>query len=158
MSQANTDLTNSAVVEMNMLMGKLIPLVGSTGVYVTELESGLATAELPPEVNGNHIGTIYAGSLFVLAEVLGGIICWETFDRNIYYPIVKDLHIKFSTPARGKIKATARLGSHEIQEINSQVASRGKADFALNVDLIDANGTVVAVSNGVYQLRKLPFK
>ena len=42
------------------------PVLAATDLEVQELDRGRARVRMPVETNANHIGTFYAGSLFVL--------------------------------------------------------------------------------------------
>jgi len=62
------------------LSKKGIPFAGHTEVKVVELEPGYAKMLMPLEPNLNHVGTMYAGALFTLAELPGGAIFLSTVD------------------------------------------------------------------------------
>jgi hypothetical protein len=49
--------------------------------------------------NGNHVNTMYAGALFTLGEFAGGILHLVTFDYMKFFPIVKEVNIRFHRPA-----------------------------------------------------------
>ena len=46
----------------------IVPAIERTGIEILELEPGRATLRMPLEPNVNHVGTMYAGALFTLAE------------------------------------------------------------------------------------------
>ena len=50
---------------------------------------------MPLKPNKNHIGTMYAGALFTLAEMPGGVLFLSSFDNKAFFPIVKELTMKF---------------------------------------------------------------
>lgn len=137
--------------------GDFVPILGKMGVRVLEAQRGRAVAELPPEPNVNHFGVAYAGSLFSLAECLGGVLALTTFDVSSgLVPIVKDVHIEFHRPAMGTIRAEAGLSDEEITRVAAEAESSGRSEFTLTARLSDAEGTVVASTRGTYQLRRLP--
>lgn len=80
---------NQVVDMMNGALESTIPIAHKMGVKVVEARPGFAATSVPAEGNGNHFGVIYAGVLFTVAEVLGGIIPLITFDRSKYFPLVK---------------------------------------------------------------------
>ena len=49
-----------------------IKFVQNSGLKVVELRRGYVKCLMPMSGNGNHIGTMYAGSLFTVAEIPGG--------------------------------------------------------------------------------------
>ncbi|MDT4845080.1 hypothetical protein FQZ97_790550 [compost metagenome] len=108
---------------------------------------------MPYAGNQNHIGTLYAGALFTLAEMPGGALFLTSFDSRRFYPIVKEMNLRFRRPAKGDITVEARLGGEEIARIQRQAEADGKADYLLELQLLDAAGEVVAESRGLYQMR-----
>lgn len=131
-----------------------IPVIGAMGLRITELRPGFAAAEIPPERNVNHIGTVYAGSLFTVAEVLGGVIGLVTFDLEGYYPVVKGVDIAFRRTASSTVRAETSLSAEEIDRIQTEAAANGKSEFVLEATLTDEVGDVVATTRGTYQLRR----
>lgn len=64
---------------------------------------------MPGAGNENHIGSMYAGALFTLAEIPGGALFLTSFDSARFYPIVKEMTLRFRRPAKGDIRVEARL-------------------------------------------------
>ena len=147
---------DSQLVElMNGALGSTIPTARNMGVRVVEARRGFAAATVPVEGNGNHFGVIYAGVLFTVAEVLGGIIPLITFDTAKYFPLVKTLDIQFVAMAKSDVRAEASLDDEAIARIEAEAAERGKADFILEAVVTDADGKTVATTRGLYQLRAI---
>ncbi|UVS77384.1 DUF4442 domain-containing protein [Actinokineospora sp. UTMC 2448] len=135
----------------NAALAHLVPQAHRMGVRAVELEPGRIACRVPLDGNGNHIGTMYAGVLFTVAEVLGGGICLPSFDLTRYYPVVRSVRIDFTKPARTDVVAEAALDG--IEAIRTEVQAHGRADFTLNATLRDTAGIVVASTEGAYQLR-----
>ena len=108
---------------------------------------------MPFERNGNHVGTMYAGALFTLAEIPGGALFLSSFDTRRYFPIVTALDIRFLKPATSDVTIAITLPEERITAIAAEADANGKATFTLDGELTTADGTVVATSHGVYQLR-----
>lgn len=138
---------------INGSLGKAIPVAHGMGIEVTRARRGYASTTVPLEGNGNHFGVMYAGVLFTVAEILGGVIALASFDATAYYPLVKDLQIFFRRPATTAVTAEAALDDAEIDRIAAEAAANGKCDFTLEATVTDANGVVVATTRGLYQLR-----
>lgn len=135
------------------LLEQGIAFVERTGLKVEQLERGRVRCRMPLTGNANHIGTLYAGALFTCAEIPGGALFLSTFDPRRCYPVVKSLDLQFLKPATSDVTVDVQLSEDEIQRIEADLNARGKAEFVLNTELIDAQGVVVARSHGVYQLR-----
>src|SRR5512145_642366 len=85
-----------------------IRFVANSGLKVVELRRGYVKCLMPYAGNGNHIGTMYAGALFTLAEIPGGALFLSSFDVSKFYPIVKALDMQFVKPATGDV--TVEIG------------------------------------------------
>lgn len=127
-----------------------------TGIQVAALEDRYAKMLMPLQGNVNHVGMMYAGSLFTLGEITGGIIHIVAFDVNKFFPIVKEVTIKFKKPALTDITVEVSLTEDEAYQIQAEADEKGKADFTLNLELKDANGETVSLVSGVWQIRALP--
>ena len=149
-----------------------VPILAAMGIRRVEVAPGHAVAELPPEPNVNHFGVTYAGSLFSVAEMLGGVLALATFDLEGelagFVPLVKDSTIRFRRPALGVVRATASLSDDEVVRVRDDALATGKGEFVLEATLAtgkgefvleatltDVQGEVVASTVGTYQLRRL---
>ncbi|HSU03563.1 MAG TPA: YiiD C-terminal domain-containing protein [Nocardioides sp.] len=135
-----------------------VPILEAMGIRLVEVRPGLASAELPPEPNVNHFGVTYAGSLFSVAEMLGGVLSLATFDLEGelagFVPVVKESTIRFRRPALGVVRASAELSDVEAARTRTDALASGKGEFVLEATLTDALGEVVATTVGTYQLRR----
>jgi acyl-coenzyme A thioesterase PaaI-like protein len=118
------------------------------------LEAGFVRLRMPLAGNQNHLGSMYAGALFTLAEIPGGALFITSFDVTRFYPLIKEMQLRFRRPATGDICVEARLSSAAIERLQTEAQALGKADYLLELELTDASGEVVATSRGLYQLRK----
>ena len=111
---------------MNGAMEATIPPVHKMGVRVLEARRGYAAASVPLAGNGNHFGVIYAGVQFTVAEMLGGVIALASFDGAKYYPLVKNVDIKFTGMARSDLRAETSLDEDEIATNRGRGRRKGK--------------------------------
>ena len=130
-----------------------IAFVKRSGLKAEVLEPGFARLRMPLQGNQNHIGSMYAGALFTLAEIPGGALFLTSFDARRFYPVIKEMNLRFRRPAMGDILVEARLSAEQIAQLEEQASREGKADYLLELQLTDGNGEVVAESRGLYQLR-----
>jgi acyl-coenzyme A thioesterase PaaI-like protein len=135
-------------------MEKPFAFVERTGVKVLVMEPRRTKLLLPLEGNTNHIGSIYAGALFTVAELPGGALFLTTFDVTRFYPVLKAMAIRFRRPAFTDVTVEAALSAEEAQRIVEDAECLGKSEFTLNVEVRDADDRVVAETEGIYQLRK----
>jgi thioesterase domain-containing protein len=136
-----------------------VPILEAMGIRMLEVRPGRAVAELPPEPNVNHFGVTYAGSLFSVAEMLGGVLSLATFDLEDelagFVPIIKESTIRFRRPALGVVRASVELAADEVERVRRDARQSGKGEFVLEANLTDAGGELVATTVGTYQVRRL---
>lgn len=147
-------MTQPDLDELTAGVRAMIPIMGAMELRVVDARRGHAAAEIPAAPNVNHFGAMYAGSLFTVAEMLGGVLGFNTFDLEGYVPIVKSLSISFLKPATTAVRASVSLSDEEIQDIEERARANGKAEFTLATEITDEAGVVVARTEGVYQVRK----
>ncbi len=135
------------------MLHQMIPIAAEMRIEASELRRGHAEAVAPIDGNANHIGTMYAGVLFTVAEVLGGALAMSSFDVSKFYPVVKGLDINFRKPATSAVTSRAGLSDEQIEGLSAEAEANGKAEFILNAELHDVEGVLVAESAGTYQIR-----
>lgn len=131
-----------------------IDFVKRSGLKAEVLEPGRVCLRMPLQGNQNHIGSMYAGALFTLAEIPGGALFLTSFDAQRFYPLIKEMNLRFRRPASSDILIEATLSAEEIERIQNEAEREGKAEYLLELQLRDTQGEVVAESRGLYQLRK----
>ncbi len=139
--------------QLNQMIHSLIPFTNRNGYAVVELRRGYVKSHIPMEGNGNHMGTMYAGALFLLAEIPGGVLCMNDFGQD-YIPILRDMRMEFKAPARSDVTLEVSLSDEEISRLKDEVTAQGKTHFELRGELKDADGQVVALSTATYQMRR----
>ena len=139
---------------VRQLTEEQIAFVKRSGLKAEVLEPGFVRLRMPLQGNQNHIGSMYAGALFTLAEIPGGALFLTSFDVQRFYPLIKEMNLRFRRPATSDITVEARLSDEEIARIQAEAEQNGKADYHLELQLYDASGEVVAQTRALYQLRK----
>jgi thioesterase domain-containing protein len=139
---------------MAAYMESAIGIVKKMGLKVLSMKDGYVKLQMPFEPNVNHVGTMYAGSLFTLGEFMGGAIFLVCFDMNKYYPIVKDVQIRYRRPALTDITVELSMSREQVKGLTAALEEKGKADFPLELQLVDTGGEVVAIVQGTWQGRK----
>lgn len=151
---ASTSDSEDLAKSVNQVVALSVPPIHHMGVTALHVAPGRAVSMVPLEGNTNHIGTVYAGVLFTLAESVGGALAIGTFDMARYYPVVKGFNITYLKPARSDVRVEARIGAEEVAEITFTASEIGKANFDIECKLLDTAGVAVAISLGKYQLRR----
>ncbi len=130
-----------------------VPAIGRLGVVVEAISPGEIELRVPIEGNANHIGTMYAGALFAIAELPGGLIPLAGLEPGRYTPIVTGMELQFVAAARTDVTLTARMDPQDLQELAGRADADGQAGFTLDLRGEDAHGRTVVTSRAHYQLR-----
>jgi len=138
---------------MKSFIEKPFDFVERMGLRVIELEPRNVKLSVPLQGNENHIGTMYAGALFTIAEIPGGALFLTTFDVSRFYPVIKEMTIRFIKPAKTDVTIGMVMSVSEAKRIVSEAEKNGKAEYVLEGEIKDTNEEVVAVSRGIYQVR-----
>lgn len=138
---------------LNLMIGVAIPFVRRNRFQLVDIRRGHFEARVRLRSNVNHIGTMYAGAMFLLAEVPGGIIALYEFG-SAYFPILKDLKMSYLLPAKSDLRIRIDMSEELLNRIVTDADRDGKADFCLTTHLIDRDGQTVAESIANYQLRR----
>jgi len=134
--------------------GQNIPFMARSGLKAIKMDHDGIRIMMPLAPNINHIGTMYAGALWTLAESMGGAIYRTYLVREGTFPIVKALNIKFLKPAVTDITCEHKMEHVIAQQIVDTCLKNGKADYEISLELKDTNGNIVAVTEGLYQMRQ----
>jgi thioesterase domain-containing protein len=141
--------------ELVNYLEKAIKIIEKMGMRILDFQKYSVKIILPKEQNVNHIGTIYAGSLFSLADYAGGVLFFATFDLKKYYPILKEVTITFKKPGTTDITCEASMSPAQAEQIKSITDKTGKADWVLDLALKDEKGDVCSIVHGIFQMRKI---
>lgn len=153
MTESSQPSVQPSVVEAATRGIRSIPFVERAGLEVLEVAPGRCVLRAPAEPNVNHFGTMYAGALYTLGEVPGGVLFFATFDGERYFPLVTGSAIRYLKPARGDITVEATIAPDEVTRLTAEVEERGKASWDLDLELRDDEGDVVATVSSHYQMR-----
>ncbi len=137
------------------LITDAVEAIKRTGIKVVTLRDRYAKMLMPLEGNVNHVGMMYAGSLFTLGEIAGGAIHVVSFDMTKLFPIVKEISIRFRRPAMTDVTMEVELSAEEASRIQAEALEKGKADYVLNLELQDTAGEVVSLVAGTWQVRAI---
>lgn len=132
----------------------LVEGIKRTGLKIIGMRDQYVKMLMPLEGNVNHVGIMYAGSLFTIGEITGGIYWMLEFDMQRFFPIVKEINIQFKKPAATDVTLEKTFDPGETKRIQTEAEANGKADFTLNLELKDADHQIVSLVNGIWQIRK----
>jgi acyl-coenzyme A thioesterase PaaI-like protein len=123
-----------------------IPFNVHVGLEVAEVGPGRGVVTLPDRAETrNHVGSQHAGALFSAGEAASGAAFVGTFAERMatMTPLAERADIAYRKLARGPITATGTLGG-DAEALLRDLDAEGRVRFPIQVELADAEGTVVA--------------
>ena len=117
-------------------IGKLVKFAGTSGVEFMELTTSKVHVRIRNRKRvQNHIGSVHAAAMAVLAETATGIVVGMNVpdDRT---PVIKTMKIDYLKRAKGDMEAVATLSAEDMQRIRNTE----KGDIVVPVVVTDAEG------------------
>jgi len=146
-------LKMSAVLKLiTKFVGQSIPFASRNGFKVIDFKPGYVKALIPLKANTNHFNAMYAGALFTVAELPGGIISVFSFDER-FFPVLKDFKIDFLKMAKTDVTVEFSISAKELERIEQEAIKHKKCPFVLQGEIKDKNGEIVATTYANYQVR-----
>ncbi|UCD83284.1 MAG: YiiD C-terminal domain-containing protein [Deltaproteobacteria bacterium] len=143
----------SISADMYKLFETGMPFAARTEIKAVKLDKDNIELLMPLAPNINHVGIMYAGALFTLGEMMGGAVALVYLFEHSLIPIVKSFSIKFVKPGTTDITTSYVMTEEEVKRIIAECEEKGKADYSIQLELKDKTGLVVAVTDGLYQVR-----
>ena len=89
----------------------------------------------------NHLGTVHASAQLALAEASSGEFLLTHFGSTEgIVPVVRRVEAKFRKPANGAITSSAFAAPGSLEQLDAELASKGRALIAITVELHDESG------------------
>jgi acyl-coenzyme A thioesterase PaaI-like protein len=131
-----------------------LPLYEFMDLRIAGGENGFYRCFVPLNENtGNHISTFHAALQFAAAEILGGVVVVENRASDKYVPVVRSLNIEFKKPAMTDIFTEAYFSEQDAKKMNAAMASDGRYDFELKINIKNTSGEIVSEVTGSYAIR-----
>ena len=143
------------ISEIQTLITKKVPMAEFLALKVEEAEPGHVKLLLPfSDRVKNHLDIVYAGAIFALAEIAGGIAMLSVFDTSKYTLLIERLSIEFQRPSRRDLWCDLTLTPELVAQVQEQVKLEGKAKVTLPIEVKDERQRVIARIAGAYYVRR----
>ena len=122
------------------------PPFRAAGIRVREIapDFSAATVELRMGLfNRNYVGTHFGGSLFAMTDPFFMILMMKNLGSD-YVVWDKAGTVRFLKPARGTVTARFEMPPERVEEARQRTAEGKKHEPVFHVDIVDAQGIVVA--------------
>lgn len=137
-------MLNLAAVQA--MMTGAVPFNRVLGIRVESVEPERVEVVLPeaPE-RLNHVGTIHAAAQFGLGEAASGSMVVAAFgdlQAAGMVPLAAGATIRYRKASSGDLRAVATLSQEEQARVRAEVEASGKGRCTVQVQMLDAGGTV----------------
>ena len=141
---------DSLLRETETFLHAQIPITKAMGARIAAYDAERLVLAAPLDVNHNHLGTAFGGSLVSFATLAGyGTLWLELGDRSAHI-VVRKSSIDYRHPVTGEIRAACRRPSAgAMAAFRRKFERSGKARIKLAV-AIEEEGRVCASFEGVY--------
>ena len=137
------------------LMNLWPPFLGA-GIRVTRLDPDWKAVDVEMKLrlwNSNFVGTHYGGSLYSIADPFYMLMLIENLGPD-YVVWDKSAVIRFRKPGKGKVAASFRLTSAQLDAIRRDLQAQEKLEPEFVVEVKDDSGTVIAEVRKTLHIRK----
>ena len=136
------------------LLHSKIPITRALGVRVEDYDGERLTLSAPLDVNVNHLGTAFGGSLNALAVLCGYALLWLELKDTQCHIVIRESSISYERPVRGDLRAVcARPEAEELEQFKRAFHQKGKARISLAVTIEDEGTTAVRFRGTFVALR-----
>lgn len=118
----------------------------ASGIHVTRMSADWRHARVELRMrpwNRNYVGTHFGGNLFSMTDPFWMILVKECLGSD-YFVWDKAAEIEFVKPGQGTVSAEFRVEKTLLDELRRATANGEKHLHWLPVDVVDAQGEVVA--------------
>jgi hypothetical protein len=126
------------------------------GIRVKGMSADLTTVDVEMKLrwwNRNYVGTQFGGSLYAMCDPFFMLILMENLGKD-YIVWDKGAKISFKKPGRGAVSARFHIPLKTIASIRESLKTEYKIEPELQINVVDAEGTVIAEVNKLLYVRR----
>ncbi len=120
------------------------------GLKVLEQTPNFLKVAMPKEGNRNHLGGVYAGAIFSLAEFPFGMMCVNKFGMSELVPVVGEVTIRYLAPANSDLVVELTIPDEEWENIARETKTHGKFKIVKEIEVKDDQGKVNTIVKATY--------
>lgn len=137
--------------KQSIVNGK-IQYLNMAGVVPEVCEFRHVKFRLPVDpIHMNHVGIVYAGSYFIIAESSGASLIKCVYGSK-YTAIIKSVAIDYVKPCKSDLVVDISMTEEEAKERIAYVAEHGKGRYPMEIPVTNVDGEVCANVSIVYYL------
>jgi thioesterase domain-containing protein len=115
-----------------------IPISRAMGVAVEDCAPERLVLTAPLDVNHNHLGTAFGGSLGAIATLAGYTLLWVRMAKRNSHIVIRDSRIRYNHPVKRQIRAVCQEPDPEkFGAFMKCFREKGKARIRLRVSIVE---------------------
>lgn len=115
-----------------------IPVSRAMGVRLESCEVGKLALVAPLDVNHNHLGTAFGGSLGAIATLAGYTLLWVRMAERDSHIVIRDSRIRYNHPVKRDIRAVCHEpDAKKFAAFMKCFREKGKARIRLRVTIVE---------------------
>lgn len=122
----------SSTAELEAYLHEQIPVSRLMGIRVVVCDQERVVLSAPLELNSNHLGTAFGGSLATLATLTGYVGLWTALGDRDAHVVVRRSEVDYRRPVRKVIEASCELPVLK-EDFRRAFERKGKARMVLPV-------------------------
>jgi thioesterase domain-containing protein len=121
-----------------------LPLIATLGIEESTDSKYLLMT--PADVHWNHVGTIYAGAIYSLAEVASGHRLLQAFPKlpSEGIAMLRSSNVKYTLPAKSVLRAAAEIADEQLEKLKSRLERKGRGSVDVAVSVFEDDVEVFA--------------
>ncbi|RYD36752.1 MAG: DUF4442 domain-containing protein [Verrucomicrobiaceae bacterium] len=128
--------------ETEEFLHEQIPISRAMGVRLEDCDVGKLALVAPLDVNHNHLGTAFGGSLGAVATLAGYTLLWVRMAERNSHIVIRDSRIRYLHPVRQEIRAICHEpDGKKFAAFMKCFREKGKARIRLKVTVSEADRT-----------------
>ena len=136
------------------LLHSKIPITRAMGVRVEDYDGERLIISAPLDVNVNHLGTAFGGSLHTMAVLCSYGLLWLELQGTECHIVIRESSISYERPVKGDLRAVCfRPEAEALAHFKRAFQHRGKARITLDVTMEDEGASAVRFRGTFVALR-----
>ena len=140
--------------EVERFLHDRIPVSKAMGIRVETCDASKVVLTAPIELNFNHLGTAFGGSLATVATLAGYVALWTALGDREAHVVVRQSEVDYRHPVRKEIRAVCSLPEGGVSDgFRRAFEAKGKARMKLPVIISEDEMECVVFSGDFVAIR-----
>ncbi len=132
------------------------PFAQRSGMRMEPSDLGIMGILEDVPANLNAFGLVHAGAICGVMETAGGMALFQHIEPGTLIVLNTVFNVRFGHAPRGELRCEALVSAEEVARLIDEVAREGRADKAMDLKCVDAEGVLIAQAQATFRLMPMP--